>query len=262
MEDRYLKWKGEIPMITDCYDIQTKPALTLQDFYGDKRELIEHCLVIFSPEIRDHLLSNFPCEKIGEMRACTGNIPIYKLNYKGRDIAFYLTHIGSALASSLCIEANWNVGATKFIMCGSCGCFDNEKTKGKFIIPTESYRGEGASYYYAPPADYITVKNSQKVAEIFQELGVPYVLGRVWTTDSVVRETVGLVAKRKTEGCLAVEMEIAGVQSACDFYGFELYDFLEGGDVLGEDCYDITELHQANHDHAKTYLAMEIALRV
>lgn len=29
----------------------------------------------------------------------------------------------------------------------------------------------------------------------------------------------------------AVPMELAGVQSVCDFYGFDLYDFLVTGDV-------------------------------
>ncbi|SFC53286.1 hypothetical protein [Butyrivibrio sp. YAB3001] len=31
---------------------------------------------------------------------------------------------------------------------------DPEQTTGKFIIPTQSYRVDGASYYYAPASDY------------------------------------------------------------------------------------------------------------
>ena len=50
----------------------------------------------------------------------------------------------------------------------------------------------------------------------------------------MLRETVNLVRKRKEEGCIAVEMELAGVQAISDFYGFELYDFLVAGDVLIE----------------------------
>ena len=53
----------------------------------------------------------------------------------------------------------------------------------------------------------------------------------------MLRETKGLVARRKSEGCIAVEMELAGVQAACDFYHLELYDFLEAGDVLEESGY-------------------------
>lgn len=38
--------------------------------------------------------------------------------------------------------------------------------------------------------------------------------------------------KRKSEGCIAVEMECAGVQAVCDFRGLELYNFLFSGDLL------------------------------
>ena len=45
-------------------------------------------------------------------------------------------------------------------------------------------------------------------------------------------------------------MELAGVQAICDFYGFELYDFLVAGDVLIEGNYETDGLSAANHDHA------------
>lgn len=249
-------------MITDCYDINSEPIISLKDFYGEPKHIADICLIIFSKEIHTHLLETFDCEPIAELIACNGNAPVYKFNYKGRDIAFYLTGIGSAVASSWCYEAHWQTGATKFIMFGSCGSLDREKTNGRFIIPTESYRGEGCSYYYAPPADYISIKNSDKLAAIFDELAVPYVQGRVWTTDSMLRETVGLVAKRREEGCIAVEMELAGVQAVCDFYNLELYDFLEAGDVLEASGYEIEGLHNANHDFGKLYIALEAALRL
>ena len=162
----------------------------------------------------------------------------------------------------MCYEAYWVVGAEMFIMFGSCGSLDREKTTGRFIIPTESYRGEGASYYYAPPADYIKIKNCDKLADVFEKHNFPYVRGRVWTTDSMLRETRGLVAKRKEEGCIAVEMELAGVQAVCDFYGFELYAFLEAGDVLSESSYDTEVLHEANHSIGKLLIALDIALEI
>ena len=249
-------------MIIDCYDIETEPIISLKDFYGEQKHIVDVCLIIFSHEIHTHLLCTYECEEIAHFTLCNGNIPIYRMNYKGTDIAFYLTAIGSALASCLCYEASWLTGATKFIMFGSCGSLDREKTEGKFIIPTESYRGEGCSYYYAKPADYIEIKNSQKLAAMFAQMGIPYVLGKVWTTDSMIRETVGLVAKRKAEECIAVEMELAGVQSVCDFYNLELYDFLEPGDVLESSGYEVEGLHGANHNLGKLYIALEIALQV
>ncbi len=249
-------------MIIDCYDIETEPIINASDFYGEPKHLVDVCLILYSWEIQEHLLNTFKCEKIGELGVCNGKIPIYKINYKGKDVAFYLTGIGSAVASCLCYETSWVIGAKKFVMFGSCGSLDREKTNGKFIVPTESYRGEGCSYYYAPPADYIEIKNANKLSAIFAELDVPHVLGRNWSTDSMMRETKGLVAKRKEEGCISVEMELAGVQAVCDFYDLELYDFLEAGDVLEESGYEVEGLHGANHNLSKLYIGLEVALRV
>lgn len=245
---------------TGFYDIETEPIIRVEDFYGPERHVIDKCLIIFSKEIFVHLLETFKCEHIADIGACIGAFPIYAFDYEGEKIGFYLTGVGAPMASSMCYEASHITGAKKFIMFGSCGSLDGDKTKGKFIVPTESYRGEGTSHYFAPDDnDYITVKNSDKVAKIFEELGVPYVQGRVWTTDVMLRETVGLVERRRQEGCIAVEMELAGVQSICDFYGLEVYDFLESGDVLSESGYEVEGLNAANHNLEKVYIALKMA---
>ena len=94
-----------------------------------------------------------------------------------------MSYIESALAGSDAIDANWLTGADKFIMFGAAGSLDSDATTGKFVIPTENYREEGFSYHYASPADYIKIKNSDMVKSIFDELKLPSVQGKVWTTD-------------------------------------------------------------------------------
>lgn len=249
-------------MIIDSYDIKTPAFMTPEMAYGPQKHLIDTCLVIFSKKIYEDMLSMYECEKIGEVLACNGNLPIWKFTYKNKEIGFYLTAIGSALASQCVIEVNWLTGAEKFIMTGSAGSLDGEATRGRYVIPTDAYRDEGMSYHYAPASDYITVRNADKVASIFDELHIPYIKGKTWTTDAFLRETAGLTAARKSEGCIAVEMEVAGVQSVCDFHGLELYNFLETGDVLYEDGYDFSGLAEANRGFRKILAAMEIALRV
>lgn len=138
-------------MIIDSYDNNTEPVISLKDFYKERKYLTEKCLIIFSKIIIDYLLDNFECQKIGTIESVNGSRPVYKSTFEGQEFAFYLTMMGSALASTDCVEVNWITGAHKFIMFGSCGSLDKEKTFGKYIIPTEAYRGEGASYYYAAP---------------------------------------------------------------------------------------------------------------
>jgi len=249
-------------MNKEWYDIETESVVSVADFYGERKHIVDVCLIIFSDEIQQHLLETFECEEIARMGQCNGDIVVYKFNYKGKDIAFYLTSVGSAVASTLCYECSWITGASKFVMFGSCGSLDREATRGKYIVPTECYRGDGASYYYAPAADYIKIKKSDKLVSIFEEMKVPYVQGRVWTTDCMLRETKGLCVKRREEGCIAVEMELAGVEAACDFYGMELYDFLEPGDVLADSGYEVEGLSGANHALGKLYIGLDVAMRI
>ena len=246
----------------DWYDISSPAVMTLYDFYGERKNIVDTCLIVLSTVLHDYLLNHYKCSEIGRIHACNGDVIVYQMMYKDKKIAFYLSAIGSALASQACYEVFWLSGAERFVMCGSCGTLDSAKVQGRYIVPTEAYRGEGASYYYAPESDYITIRGCDVVCSVLDRLHIPYVSGRVWTTDVMMRETRNLVEKRKQEGCIAVEMELAGVQAACDFYGLQLYDFLEPGDVLDQDDYDCSLLASANHDERKLLIALEIAYEI
>lgn len=82
------------------------------------------------------------------------------------------------------------------------------------------------------------------------------------TTDAIYRETKAKLEARKSEGCIVVEMELAGVHAVCDYYDWNLYDFLVTGDVLDKAVYDISGLANANHNMDKLYIAIEIARRI
>lgn len=85
--------------------------------------------------------------------------------------------------------------------------------------------------------------------------------GFVWTKRYFWRAKAFMWPEsRKKEGCLAVEMELAGVQAVCDFYGWDLYDFLATGDVLDQPVYDVSDLLNANHNIDKLNIAIEIAI--
>ena len=249
-------------MIIHDFDPGSEPIVDLESVYGKQRHLVDKCLILYSKVIHDHLLSRFDCSRIGEVSVCSGNIGIHSFLLGDERIAFYLSGTTATLAAETVCDVHWLTGASKFVMFGSCGSLDREKTFGKYIIPTESYRGEACSYYYADPADYIRIRGADRLSAIFDEIGAPYVKGRVWTTGSMLRETAGLVRKRRSEGCLAVEMELAGVEAVCSFHGLELYDFLEAGDVLGESGWDPGRLPAANHDLGKLFIALEVARRI
>ena len=248
-------------MIIHSYD-ESAPLIGPGNFYGPQKHLCEICILTFSHVILEQMQRLFGLREIAAMGAANGRIPIYGFDYEGRKLAVCLCGIGATQAGTNAVEINWLTGATKFIMFGSAGSLDQAATRGRYVLPTEAYRDEGMSYHYAPAADYIRIRNAEKLAGIFTELGLPHVGGRVWTTDAFYRETRAQVAARKAEGCIAVEMELAGVQAVCDYHGFELYDFLVTGDVLDGPEYQVGGLIGANHDTDKLMIALELAKRI
>ena len=81
-------------MIIDSFDIKTEPVMSIKDFYGEKKNIIEICLVIFSKETYNYILKKYDCEVIGVIKACNGEYPIYKFNFEGKILGLYLTMIG------------------------------------------------------------------------------------------------------------------------------------------------------------------------
>lgn len=248
-------------MITDAFD-NSEVLFGPKNFYGEQKHLCDKCIIVFSEQIFAYMLETYTYEEAGIIRCCNGITKVYVFEINGMKIAGYLSHIGSAMAGGDVIDVNWLTGANKFIMFGSAGSLDSNATDGKFVIPTESYREEGLSYNYVEPSDYIEIRNSKVVKKTFDELKLPNVSGKVWTTDAIYRETKAKLEARKSEGCIAVEMELAGVQAVCDYYGWNLYDFLVTGDVLDKAVYDISGLANANHNMDKLYIAIEIAKRI
>lgn len=248
-------------MITEAFD-NSEAIIRPKDFYGEKRQLCDKCIIVFSEQIFDYILKTYAHEQAGTIKCCNGITRVYVFEIDNMKIAAYLSHIGSSMAGSDVIDANWLTDASRFIMFGLAGSLDSDKTTGKFVIPIESYREEGMSYHYAEPSNYMKIRNYQIVKFIFDNLGLPNVAGKVWTTDAIYRETKAKLDARKKEGCIAVEMELAGVQAVCDFYGWDLYNFLVTGDVLDRAIYDATGLAAANHNVDKLYIAIELAKRI
>ncbi len=249
-------------MITESFDNISEAIISPRAFFGEKKNICDTAIITFSREIYPAVLEKYPNQIIGEIKSANRIKPLHLLDIHGMKVVFYLSEIGSTLASTDVIEVNWKTGADKFVMFGSAGALDPEFTTGGYVIPTAAYRDEGMSYHYAPPADYIDIKNADFLECLFKEKNIPYIMGKAWTTDAVYMETRDLLKKRKAEGCIAVDMELAGVQAVCDYYGFELYDFLATGDIVDQADYTPDGLEAANHSLDKFDVALEIVKRI
>ena len=253
-------------MITSSFDPGSAPVFGPQDLNpAPAGKIADTCIVTFSKTVIDHAMARFDCREAATIMALNGNRLIYTMDYKGKTIAFCLSPITSAGCGTHLEEVMHLTGASSYVLFGSCGALSSELTEGRLIIPTEAYRDEGFSYHYAPAAEYITVKNAPLVTAVMEELGLPHVSGRCWTTDALFRETRDNVAKRKAEGCIAVDMECSGIQALCDFKGYEYYTFFYTGDLLDAPQWEkrilCNELEK-DHQLSNFLVALEIAARV
>jgi uridine phosphorylase len=96
-----------------------------------------------------------------------------------------------------------------------------------------------------------------------ESVGLPYVMGKTWTTDAVHRETRANFEKRKADGCISVEMECTAVQAMCDSRGLDVYFFFTSGDLLDAPQWDErvkkNQIKHTQHDAGHFHIAMELA---
>lgn len=191
------------------------------------------------------------------------SIPVYRVRWQGLDIGLFHSLMGGARTVCL-MESLLARGAKKFLFYGNCGVLDREIAAGHLILPTAAYRDEGTSYHYLPVSDYVEVPTQPRTAQIMDELHLPYVSGRVWTTDAFYRETRDNMQKRKADGCIAVDMECASVMAAGQFRNVPVYQFFYADDCLDGEAWDPRTLGaRPASSHAKfLQIALEIAARL
>ena len=150
------------------------------------------------------------------------------------------------------------MGAGKFVLFGSCGVLDDEKTKGKIIIPVSAVRDEGTSYHYMAPSSEIAAdpRSVQTLETVLTACCCPYVKGKTWTSDAIYRETLPMIEERRQEGCLAVEMECASMLAVSKYRQIPFAQFLYGADSLSSDTWEIRDLTLYGLTDAEKYMVL------
>jgi uridine phosphorylase len=204
-----------------------------------KRDMPEHCVICFFKEVIEKVVSEKNAKMLVENRWEDGPHPVYEIGYKNQRLAFFHPGIGSALSSTI-LEEVIAFGCSKFIACGGCGVLEKEIATGHLIVISGAVRDEGASYHYLPPsreilADPLGVKS---LVSVLEDNGIPHLVGKTWTTDAPYRETIARIKKRREEGCLAVEMEAAGLMAVAQFRDIPFGQVLYAGDDLSGSEWD------------------------
>jgi uridine phosphorylase len=244
-------------------------------FDGTTEEVLKPHYI--SPKIEGFpalVVSSFQHEIIGQItdiaetevlctQYCGYPIPVYKAGYGGKEVAVYQSPMGGSMAAS-CMDELIARGGKTFIFFGCCGILDDSIKSNQIIVPVSACRDEGASYHYAPPADYIGIPTADKLSNILDELNIPFVRTKVWTNDAIYRETLKNVQKRRSEGCGAVDNECASVMAVGAFRHVDVYQFLFTEDSVAGDDWEPGTIRKVPKSTYEMYLrlALDIASKV
>ena len=224
--------------IIESYYKDGKPLINVTDVYKRGEITLDSFIMTFSKRVINLLLEKELIEVISEegFKSISENYPVYR--FKGTNIGLIKTSIGAPIASVLFAEMSVVYGAKSGVLFGTCGSLDKNIAANSLIVPSACYRDEGTSYHYMPASDYIDIKNHKVVCKYLDELGVKYIVGKSWTTDAFYRETDIEFEKRKSEGCIAVEMELAAIEAVARYHDVNLYPFLYRADNLDSKTWD------------------------
>ncbi len=130
----------------------------------------------------------------------------------GREFGIIARAIGAAF-SVLLAEQLFASGCEFLISLSSAGQLVDLGAPPYFVVIDRALRGEGTSYHYLRPSRFVDADRGllDRMVPALRRTGVAVHVGASWTTDAPFRETAAMVAARRAEGMLTVEMEAAGV---------------------------------------------------
>lgn len=244
------------------FDEAKTAIINPEDFIQKIEGFPKIAIATFSNRITEKVLQTYNPEVITYLYANT--IPIYKLNYKGVDIAYFTSKTG-APASVNGLEALIALGSKELIYFGSCGVLNRDITTNKIVVPTHAIRDEGTSYHYLKETEEIELdpKNVKRLVEVLNNLGISYSIGKTWTTDAIFRETRKKFEQRRQQGSIVVEMECSALAAVAQFRGASFTQFLYGADNLDGDKWDNRKAErEESKDEVYLKIALEYALAI
>lgn len=247
-------------------------ATIFQQFYEDRNAFLnpcditeeisgfpEVCITTFSESIIKNFVENNESKIIANLYSANGIIPVYEINYARKKMGLFLSRVG-APACAAGLEEIIALGAKKVIQFGCCGILNQSIADGKIIIPSSAVRDEGTSYHYVSGSEEISADNlSNEIAvQYLKRTNIPYIVGKVWTTDAIYRETPEAIAERKKQGCIAVEMECSASLAVAKFRNIPIIQFFYGADNLDSDKWEIRDLTDYGLSLSDKYMAIAL----
>ncbi len=199
----------------------------------------QYAVACFFQDVITTLVQHHEARIIKHLNSEIGKHPVYEVIIEGKRLLVFHPGVGAPLAVGF-LEEVIALGCTKFIACGGAGVLDGTLAVGHIVVPISAVRDEGTSYHYLPPAREVSASPTGVAAieAVLQAHNCAYVAGKTWTTDGLYRETAAKVQRRRSEGCITVEMEAAAFFAVAQFRGVTFAQLLYGGDDVSSEKWD------------------------
>ncbi len=124
--------------------------------------------------------------------------------------------VGGAVGAPFAVlvaEELFASGCALLVSITSAGQIAPIGTPPYFVVIERALRDEGTSHHYLPAGRFAAADPNllARAQNMLATAGVAIACGSSWTTDAPFRETASLIAARRGEGVVAVEMEAAAL---------------------------------------------------
>ena len=136
--------------------------------------------------------------------------------YRWRDGKMEVGVVGGTVGAPFAVlvaEELFASGCEALVTISSAGLVASERRPPFFVLVERALRDEGTSYHYLPASRYADADPAltDAVARAIRDIETKVLRGTSWTTDAPFRESASLIANRRGEGVLSVEMEAAAL---------------------------------------------------
>ena len=175
-----------------------------------EKEVPKGCLLDMDGELVEHLVAtgravldvNWPCF----------HTRLYRWASDGSEFGVVGGTIGAPFAV-LVAEELFASGCEALVSISSAGLISADVKPPFFVIIDRALRDEGTSHHYQTADRYSDADGALvgTIASATAGIETPVLRGASWTTDAPFRETEELIAARRAEGIISVEMEAAAL---------------------------------------------------
>jgi uridine phosphorylase len=125
-----------------------------------------------------------------------------------------------AADTGITTEILCNAQAGTMIRIGSCGALREDIKVGDLIVANSAYAGEGVTPYYVDK-DFKMEADAgltSSMIEVAKASGLNVHVGKVWSSDAILRETREVVGNAVNNGAIAVDMVSSVFLTICKLY--------------------------------------------